>query len=176
MIHRLQWMTLRFVERLGWIGCLAAALGLFCIIFACFVLLSSQAALSVLEAQKIAPSKVIANKPMPSKMEQLQSFTQQFPPLENRTANVQKIMSLAQSMRLALDEITYKSEQRPDDALTHYHIDFNVMASYPDMRKFLSNVLVTLPNASIDALNISRENATDEVVETRVRLTLHFAS
>ena len=175
-MHQVKWTAMRFIERLGMAGSLALLLAIFCIGFTSFVIAPTQAALSVLNAQKDTPAETITAKPPPSKAEQLQAFTQRFPPLSERTANVQKMMALAQSMQLALDEISYKSEQRPDDALTHYHIDFSVMASYPKMRQFLSTVLATLPNTSLDAINISRENTTDEVVATRVRLTLHFAS
>lgn len=175
-MHQVKWITMRFIERLGLAGSLALLLAVFCIGFTSFVLTPTQAALAILNSQKSAPVETITAKRLPNKAEQLQAFTQQFPPLANRTANVQKLMALAQSMQLALDEISYKSEQRPDDALTHYHIDFSVMASYPNMRQFLSTVLATLPNTSLDAINISRENTTDEVVATRVRLTLHFAS
>lgn len=176
MMNQAKWITMRFIERLGMAGSLALLLAIFCIGFTSFVLAPTQAALSVLNAQKDAPVVTVTTKPLPSKAEQLQAFTQQFPPLANRTANVQKMMALAQSMQLALNEISYKSEQRPDDVLTHYHIDFSVMASYPKMRQFLSTVLATLPNASLDSIYISRENITDEAVATRVRVTLHFAS
>lgn len=173
-MSQLKWIVLRFVERLGLVGIIALLLAVFCIVFTSFVLIPSQAALSVLNAQKDMPLEIVASKPLPTKAEQLQAFTQQFPPLANRTANVQKIMAVAESMKLALDEISYKTEQRPDDALTHYHIDFSLVTSYANVRQFLSTVLATLPNASLDAINISRENTADEVVSTRVRLTLHF--
>jgi hypothetical protein len=175
-MHQVKWIVIRFIERLGVAGSLALFLAIFCVGFTSIVLAPTQAALTILNSQKEAPIETIKAKRLPSKAEQLQTFTQQFPPLANRTANVQKIMALAQSMQLALDEISYKSEQRPDDVLTHYHIDFSVLASYPNMRQFLSTLLTALPNASLDAIYISRENTNDEVVATRVRLTLHFAS
>lgn len=176
MINRIQWIATRFIERLGAAGSIALMIAIFCIGFTSFVLIPTQATLSALSSQKDTPNQTVANKPLPSKADQLQAFTQQFPPLAKRTMNVQKMMALAQSMKLTLDEISYKTEQRPDDALTHYHIDFSVVASYPIMRRFLSAVLTTLPNASLDAINISRESTTDEIVSSRVRLTLHFAS
>jgi hypothetical protein len=175
-MNQAKWMAIRFIERLGVVGSLACLLATFCIGFTSVVVAPTQAALSILNSQKAARVENITAKPPPSKAEQLQAFTQRFPPLANRTADVQKMMALAQSMKLALDEISYKSEQRTDDVLTHYHVDFSVMASYPTMRQFLSIVLATLPNASLDAINISRENTTDDAVATRVRVTLHFAS
>lgn len=176
MINHIQWIGTRFIERLGVTGSFALLMAIFCIGFTSFVLIPTQSMLSALNSAHDKPNQTITTKPPASKADQLQAFTQQFPALTSRTANVQKIMALAQSMKLALDEISYKTEQRPDDALTHYHIDFSVMAGYPAMRHFLSAVLATLPNASLDAINMSRENSTDEVVTTRVRLTLHFAS
>ncbi len=179
-MQQLKWMILRFIERLGVVGNIVLLLAAFCIGYTCFVLIPTQTALAVIEsqtnAQNHAPIDIVSSKPTPSKAEQLQAFTQRFPPLANRTASVQKIMALAQSMKLAVDEISYKTEQRPDDVLTHYYIDFSVIASYPSTREFLGNVLASLPNASIEAINFSRENTSDELVTTRVRLTLHFAS
>lgn len=174
MMARLLWRAVRFSERLGATGWLSLGIALFLLLFFVLEWLPAKNELKVLNMQQSHLSHEVKIPPSPENS--LLRFSSQFPPSSERAACVQKMMKLAESMGLSIEEISYKTEQRQDDIFNHYHIDFSLIAAYPEMRKFLSRLLFQTPNASLDSIAISRENLNDEITETRVRLTLHFIS
>ncbi len=174
MTKQLLWELTRFSERLSAAGWVALTMCVFNLLFFVMVWLPTHAELTKLNAPEAKHLDV--TKPVPTKAEFLQGFVGKFPLSVERAGSIQKMMALADSMGLSLAEISYKTEQRPDDLLMHYHIDFSLIAAYPEMRKFFTKLMADMPNASLDSIAISRESVADEIAETKVRLTLHFVT
>lgn len=170
---RLHWLLARFTERLSIAGYAAIVTLLATILAIVGLWLPAKNKLLALEnAPKLVQSAIKTE----SDQDRLNAFLAKFPQASSRMNSVQTIVDTAKSNGLGIDNISYKSEQAQDDRLTHYHIEFNVIGAYPPLRSFIATLLAKMPYASLDTLSMTRDDANQDFIQTRVRLTLHFAS
>lgn len=174
-MNRIQWYGLRFVERLGITGLLAIAVGVFCLIFVFTSLLPAKSLFSTLQAVKQSESmRVVKHELTPE--ENLQNFVKRFPTLSQRTSAIQDIMGKAKALDMEVDNVSYKTDRQSGSKLSKTYVDFTVYCTYPEMRTFLNSVLADMPFVSLDQLTISRDDVVTDVVEVRMRLTLHLVA
>lgn len=172
-MSRVLWFVHRQSETLGPAGWLTLTLALLCAGLYQFAWLPAQ--MTYNEA-RLTPHTVDKNKqPEASPDAGLQQFVADFPALQERSASLDTLLQLAAEEHIALNEISYKLERPKDDPLAHYHVDFDMTARYPVTRRYLNRLLLALPHASLDSLSLHRDDVEDGLVQTRVRLTLHFA-
>jgi len=172
-MNRIQWIGLRFTERLGATGLLAIAMGLFCLVFVFASWLPARSVLATLQGVKHNESTPVV-KPAPTPEENLQNFVGRFPKLSQRASAIQEIMGKAKALDLAVDNVSYKTDRQSGSQLSKTYVDFTVYCTYPEMRTFLNNVLTDMPFVSLDQLTISRDDVVMDVIEVRMRLTLHL--
>ena len=171
-IAQTQWVILRSLERLGWLG--GAAVLMLLAVLPAYFLVVSPVKMALAEATQLASMPhTTAQKPMTA-TDNLHAFLQALPPVSNRATSIKAVMDLAASKNMLLDEVTYKADNMLNDAISHTQIEFTVVASYSEIQNFLSTLLHQLNYVSIDALILSREVVQDEVIEARIRLALHF--
>ncbi len=173
MISRITWFGYRFFERLGIAGILGFSTMILSLLFYWLACVPQRAELNELNVSKVRPMVVTQ---APDEEDILREFVNRFPKSVERASSIQKMMTLAESQGLVLNEVTYKSEHRQDDLLNHYQMDFSMISTYPEARRFLSTLLAQMPNVSLDSLTMTRDDVNHESIETRVRLTLHFSS
>lgn len=173
MINRIQWHGLRLAERLGIIGLLTIAVGLFCLVFIFGSWLPTRAALSTMTITKQGQAIQVA-KPVVTPAENLLNFFRIFPKSSERAKHIQTIMSKAKALDLLVDDVSYKTEQHADSRLSKTYVDFSVYCTYPEMRVFLNNIFTDMPFVSLDQLSINRDDASTDLVTIRMRLTLHL--
>jgi len=169
---RLRWILSRFFERLGFAGYLAiaAALGLGLVYFFAWHP-TKQALLSVMNKNQAQVEQVSSLSPE----EALSQFSTQFPKKNDRVKSIQTIINTAAEMGLGLDSIAYKTTQAQDDLFNHYHVDFNLVGDYADVRQYLATVMAEMPYISLDTLAMDRQDIEDDFIRTRVRFTMHFS-
>lgn len=171
-MSRVLWFVHRQSETLGPAGLLTLALAFCCAGLYQWAWLPAQQAY---DEAKSTPHTEIKNQPSKASPEvELQAFLADFPALQERSASLDTLLQLAAEEHIALNEISYKLERTKDDALAHYHVDFDMTARYPVTRRYLNRLLLALPHASLDSLSLHRDDLEDGLVQTRVRLTLHF--
>lgn len=173
-MHRLTWWVYRQIEQLGLLGIALLITLVSAMLFYTLVYRPQLHELAVTQQAPHTPTLVI--KPTVTAEDRLLAFVQQFPSVTKRSDSVNTLFLLAAKQSINLDEISYKLEHHQEDALAHYHVDFNIVAPYPRTRQYLNALLVALPHASLDTISMHRESASSADVETRVRLTLHFAA
>lgn len=173
MMMRFNWILSRTIERLGLAGLMAlsALLALLCMVF--FALLPAKQSLSAMETINISNQ---ANPSRLSPEEALNAFVARFPNNAQRVAGIRTIVDTAAAMGLGLDNIAYKTKMIQGDRLNHYHVDFNLVGNYADVRQYLASVMADMPTASLDSLSMDRQDTEQNYIQARVRLTLHFAS
>lgn len=175
MMNRIQWHFLRIAERLGILGLLTVAMGLFCLVFILASWLPTRTTLNAMVLAKQYNTVQII-KPVESPAENLQRFFGYLPKNSERAKHIQAIMSKAKMLDLVLDDVSYKTEQHTDSPLSKTYIDFTVYSTYPEMRVLLDNILTDMPFVSLDQLSINRDGANTDVVAIRMRLTLHLVA
>lgn len=172
-MHRLTWWISRQTERLGVVGIVLLLVLVSTVVFYSVVYRPQRQTLAAMQLPR-QPQLVVTPSVTPE--DQLLAFIAHFPSVTKRSDSVNTLFSLAAKQSINLDEISYKLEHRQEDALAHYHVDFNIVAPYPRTRQYLNALLIALPHASLDTVSMHRESVTSTDVETRVRLTLHFAA
>ena len=171
-INTLQWVLLRLIERLSWLGC-AGALMLVAALPA-YLWIIKPLHNELATTTQIASQPQATNQTKISDADQLNTFLSALPSQANRAASVQALMDIAAEERVLPDDVVYKTVQKVDDAIAHYQIEFTLVASYREIQHFLSTLLHRLHYVSIDSVTLSREVVQDEAIEARIRLVLHF--
>jgi Tfp pilus assembly protein PilO len=172
MQQRLTWQAYRTVERLGALGLAGVLLLLVAAIAYLFWLRPLQRELETVEKIANMPAAPLTQTQSPEQT--LQAYLQSLPDVSARATATQSVIHVAEQQGLMLDEVNYKTEARQDDPLAHYHMRFSLYASYPEIQRFLSQLLHELNYVAIESLSLSRESVQDDVVEANIDLVLHF--
>jgi hypothetical protein len=171
ILDQFKWQVYRSLERLGALGNAALLLALAAVL--AYLFLARPLAAKLAEAEMPAMSKqatIAAN----SNADKLPQFLASLPPVAQRASATKTLIDIAATENLLLDEVTYKTITLPNDAVNHYHVEFSLFASYPEIQHFLSTLLNKMPFVSIESLTFNRESAQDEIVEARIHLVFHF--
>ncbi len=171
-MRRLQWILVRWGDRVGVPGMVALVLALAAVLYVPAVLWPAQHRLESLAGDTEKPrdggnTTEVTESPA-------HAFLTTFPGPDTLSVQLQTIFDMAEQYGLALDEVSYKQERKAGEALSRYHVDFSLDAPYADARAFLLDILAALPYVSLDQLAIDRESVKSDTVQTRVRLTLHL--
>lgn len=167
----LKWQLYRWSERLGLVGALALIILLTVIVLFFTWMRPVQAKLNQLQGQIIAP--LIQAKKVTVE-DQLKVFLKQLPPIAQRAESVQAVMDIAENQQLMIDEVRYKTENSINDAISHYHVEFNLTAEYSEIQRFLSELQYQLRFVSVETIRLKRTSVEDDLVEASIHLILHF--
>ena len=168
----LRWTLSRVFERLGFAGYVAIIAALGIVFVYLFALQPTKKALLSVINNKAQVEQV--NKLSPE--EELSHFVSQFPKNKVRIKSIETIINTATENRLGLDNISYKTTKVQGDLFNHYHVDFNLVGDYADVRSYLANVMAEMPYISLDKLAMDRKDIDDDYIRVRVRFTMHFSS
>lgn len=105
--------------------------------------------------------------------EVLALFYRDFPGEEAIPAWLEKIYGLAGKVGLALESGEYALVRAKSGHLNQYRISFPVKGSYPDIRRFISEVLATTPAIALESVALKRESVGQEAVDSRVVFLLY---
>ncbi|MFN7085525.1 MAG: hypothetical protein ACK4N4_02720 [Burkholderiales bacterium] len=165
------------LEMLGAAGVLGLGVLLFC---AAFYLTAVEPVEQELRAQRTAAERLKSRSPYQkiaagSNTDDLRRFQSLFPPLEQLTAEVERLYALARKAKLELQQGEYRLEDS-GPGLASYRVTLPLRGAYPHVRGFVGAVLEEMPTASIDALRFERKKAGDAQLDAQIRLTVHFRS
>lgn len=173
--QNLNWLVQRSWERLHQIAQIALLLCIAIGLFYLLVICPKQAKLNEL---RLIPSEQITRETDPALLQAraLQTFTKTFPNMSERANKVKMLMDIADVHDLILDDVSYTTQQRPNDVLNHYFVDFSIFTPYEDAHYFINDVLYQMPNVSINKLSMHRESTSENMIETKLQLALHFVN
>lgn len=106
--------------------------------------------------------------------QQVAAFLAGFPPLAQNAADLDEVFSTAKRHNLNLNRGEYQLKAENGTPLVVYTATFPVRHDYASLKDFTSDVLKTLPHASLDELRMSRPDASSSVLDATVRFTFVY--
>jgi hypothetical protein len=110
----------------------------------------------------------------PARDDRLLGYIEAFPRLDQMPADLGEIYASAERHNVALIKGEYQLKVDHESPFVSYVATFPVRSEYGSVKAFASDVLQSLPHASLDELRLSREGAEAEALEAVVRFTLTY--
>lgn len=88
------------------------------------------------------------------------------------TAQVRRVYRIAARQGLAIGQASFQHSAEPQAGIDHLQISLPLNAGYPQVRRFVEEVLRELPNASVDQLSLKRNQVGQAQLEARLRLSI----
>ncbi len=105
---------------------------------------------------------------------QLARFHAAFPPAGSTAESLGRVQAAARRAGIVLHTGEYRLEQRPGERLQRYAAVLPVRGSYAQIRAFVDGLLVDLPHAAVDDIELRREETASAELEARLRVTLYL--
>lgn len=106
---------------------------------------------------------------------ELRRFYSLFPALSQLPDELERLYGLARHAKLDLTQGEYRMEPRLG-GLVPYRVTLPMRGTYGQIRGLLSDVLQSMPVASIDSLRFERKKVAEARLEAQLRLTIYFRS
>ena len=166
-----RWLAIMLLDRLGWQGAaglaIAAAWAAFCVT----QIYPLERKLDGLRTA-IKGGGAIARSADVRK--ELQAFQASF----RQGALESQLKELSESGKaagLALKRIDYRMLEERRSGLRQYQITMPVTSSYPNIRKFTSLALASLPGLALDHVHFQRRRIGEAAIDAELRFTLFLA-
>lgn len=106
--------------------------------------------------------------------QELARFNAFFPPLSDAHKWIGEIYAAARGEKLTLERGDYKVLREANGSLARYQITLPLKGTYPQIRRFIVEVLEEIPPAALDDVSIRREKIGDSQIEARVKISLYM--
>jgi len=101
-------------------------------------------------------------------------FAQALPDVAARGQDVGTLLAAAKRSKLVVDRADYTVESVSGAPLTRLHANLPVSGSYSDVRRFIAEVLNTLPNATLESLQLERPDTQAAQLQATLRIVLFY--
>lgn len=168
----------RSLRALGWSGVLAIAVLASAPVFYFSVIHAAQERLDLARHKAIALNRQLAPAAMALKLKadtpaaQLAQFYKRFPAEGASPEWLEKLVAVAQSRGLSLNEGEYKVTREKAGRLLRFHMTLPLKGEYPQIRKFLAALPGELPVVALENVQFERQKVADPIVEVSVKLIL----
>lgn len=182
---RLRWLSRRWLRAAGWPG--VAALGLLTVLPAFYIsaIRPLQVHLdevrdSVVRQQEmtqhgtanVALKDSAAARQGPD--EQLAEYYKFFPSARTAPQWLEKLVALAESHGLILDQGEYQAAPDKVGRLVRFQMTLPLKGGYAQIREFLAAMPKELPAMALETVQFERRNIADPEVEARLKLVLYL--
>ena len=106
--------------------------------------------------------------------EQVGELVAVFPPVAQSPNDLDEVFQSAKRRNVTLLKGEYQFKQDPQAPLVIYTATFPVQTGYSAIKDFATDVLRALPNASMDELRMTRNDAGSPVLESVIRFTFVY--
>lgn len=106
----------------------------------------------------------------------LPGFFGRFPRSDEAAQQLGRVNEAAAASGIALLSGEYRMERKADDRLLRYRVLLPVQGSYNQLRAFVDRVLVDVPSAALDEVEMRRESTPGAPIQARLRFTLYLQS
>lgn len=104
----------------------------------------------------------------------LERFYRHFGEADAVTGQLAALQRIAAHHRLALPKGEYRLVTQVPGRLKRYQITLPIAGPYPDVRRFLAQVLDELPTAALEQVVFERKRIGEHAIEAQVSLTLYL--
>ncbi len=169
------------LSRLGWPGWAGILMALVAVFAALTIILPGHEEMASLderlakasrESERLKTQSGEAVNYSPA--EQLALFYQGFPAENTIPDWLDKIYASARDDGIKLETGEYSLQRAQVGRLNQYRITFPIKATYPQLRKFMSDVLASTPAIALDSLQMKRENVGEGAIEARLVFLLYL--
>jgi len=169
------WRLRALVEKLGPIGGLGVALLFGCAVFFFAAVAPVEDELASLQEQRMAEdlAKRGGRRAVDS-ASQLNEFMAFFPTADTTSRWLGLVYAAAEKEGIQLAQGTYKERGDGAVGLMAYQVTLPVRGAYPQIRRFIGQVLTDVPAASLESIAFQRERSADGAVDAKVVFTLHL--
>ncbi len=103
----------------------------------------------------------------------LNAFYKLLPAEDQAPKAFQQILSLANDQGVEPEKSEYQLTRNPSAAFTRYQMTLPMRGRYMDIRRFIIQVLNTLPNVALSEISFKRDEANPDQVEAKVRFSIY---
>lgn len=174
VLDNASWRLRALVERLGPVGGLGFALLFGCAVFFFAAVVPVEDELASLQEQRMAEdlAKRGGRRAVDS-ASQLNEFMAFFPSADTTSQWLGHVYAAAEKEGIQLAQGTYKVRDS-GAGLMAYQVTLPVRGAYPQIRRFIGQVLSDVPAASLESIAFQRERSADGAVDAKVVFTLHL--
>lgn len=176
-MKRLQWHLQQAVSALGTPGLIGVAL----------LILAAMVQLSVVQSHRIQltelKSSLVALHSQPQSADRFQGNDQQaklsqfyafFPLRSALSEQLRELHAVANSQQLDMGQVDYKLSPVSGTPLMRYQLSYTMLADYPSLRRYIAEILLKLPNAALENIELKRFSQEAEVPEAQMNIALYF--
>jgi len=177
---RLRWMSRYWLRAAGWPGMLALAMLAVLPAFYFSAIRPLQAHLNEVQhsvARQQADKRIVGmgNVIGPqSPDEQLVEYYRFFPPARSVPQWLEKLVVLAESRGLHLDQAEYQATPDKVGKLVRFQMTLPLKGEYSQIRNFLAAMPNELPVMALETVQFERQSIADPEVQARLRLVLYL--
>lgn len=107
--------------------------------------------------------------------QQLAQFYRFFPSINQALDGLAVVHAIAAIHAVQLEQGSYRMVRDRGTRLWLYEVTLPVKGDYPQLRRFLSQVLTDIPHLTLDSVTFQRQKAADGMLESQIKFTLFFA-
>lgn len=177
---RVRWTARHWLHRMGWPGVLGIGILAMCPAFYLSTIRPEQARLDSARHsvsrlhEQLALAGKSPNGVEHSPEDQLAEFYSKFPQEGCSPQWMEKLVALAASRGLTLNDGEYKATHERVGKLVRYQMTLPVMGEYPQIRKFLTDLPGALPVVALENVQFERKKVADPNVEAKIKLVLYL--
>lgn len=106
--------------------------------------------------------------------EELALFYDFFPAREALPEQLRTVHRLAADKELAIERVDYKLTRIAGTPLWRYQMSFPLNTDYATLRHYMADILLALPNAALEDVELQRADSDAELLEEKIGLVLFF--
>jgi uncharacterized protein YjiS (DUF1127 family) len=106
--------------------------------------------------------------------EEMALFYDFFPERKTLAEQLRTLHQLAADEELLPERVDYKLSRIVGTPLWRYQSSFTLATDYATLRRYVAAALQELPNAALEDIELQRSDASEEVLDAKVRLTLYY--
>lgn len=175
---RNRWSMAQAVNRMGWPGLVGLGLLVFSAAFYFSWLQPVQDRLETLRQEAVRGRgqnvAVSASQGPQSTADGVASFYLFFPRVSSVHDQLEKIYNAADRQSLKLDQGDYRPVRDSVGKLVRYQITLPVKGAYPQIRRFIGDVLSEIPSVALDNIQFERQKVGDATVDAKIKLVMYL--
>ena len=127
----------------------------------------------LVKSSLLHPVNAIVKAP-PVVLEPWQQLTAELPAFAKNAGDLKLIFALAKRHHIAIDKGDYQFIRDPQLLIMSFGALFPMRDNYANVKGFVADVLQALPHAALEELAFDRGDASSQLLDARVRLTILY--
>lgn len=172
MMRYIQWFISRLFYHIDVYAGLAWSLFAAGVFYIFFVFLPAQQTLAMLKQELLTQPE--AQQIVYTYTSPAERIFNDMPHIDKVTEKIQTIFDIASQRRIVIEEVSYSDKTKADEISMGYSMSFSIVAPYPVIRVFISDVLNALPYIALNKMTFERDKSDSEKIISQLVFTLYL--